>query len=382
MIESQDFIGVLAEQGIDFFCGVPDSLLKDFCAYLADSCTKDRHIITANEGNAVALASGHYLAAGRPGLVYMQNSGLGNAINPLLSLADAGVYGIPVLLLIGWRGEPGTADEPQHATQGRITPDLLQTLGIPYRILSPDPAGMRECIDHACEYMRTHRSPFALVARKNTFCRYVPRAVPGKEHDVPGFTREEALKIIVDQMAPEDVIVSTTGKVSRELFEYRGSLPGKQPGFLPVVGSMGHASSIVLGIALEHENRTVYCIDGDGSVIMHMGTLGIIGHASPKNFVHIVMNNGTHDSVGGQPTVGFFIRLAEIARASGYTHVARAATEGELRNRLESLRNHDGPVFLEVVISTGSREDLGRPDRSLREIKEEFMDFLQRRSSQ
>ena len=381
MIESQDFIGVLAGQGIDFFCGVPDSLLQDFCAYLADSCTKDRYIITANEGNAVALASGHYLATGRPGLVYMQNSGLGNAINPLLSLADAGVYGIPMLLLIGWRGEPGTADEPQHATQGRITLDLLQTLGIPYQILSPDPADMRECIGNACEYMRTHRGPFSLVVRKNTFAHYESRVVPGKEQDVPGFTRERALRIIVDQLDPEDVIVSTTGKVSRELFEYRESLTGRRPGFFPVVGSMGHASSIALGIAFEHKSRTVFCIDGDGSVIMHMGSLGIIGHASPKNFVHIVMNNGAHESVGGQPTVGFFIRLAEIARASGYVHVSRAASEGELRSQLGALRNHDGPVFLEVVISAGSREDLGRPDRSLGEIKEEFMEFLQRRPS-
>ncbi len=379
MIESKDFIGVLAQHGIDFFCGVPDSLLQDFCACLAESCNKDRHIITANEGNAVALASGHYLATGHPGLVYMQNSGLGNAINPLMSLADAGVYGISVLLLIGWRGEPGTADEPQHAAQGRITLDLLQTLGIPYRILSPDPAGMRECIDNACEYMRTHRGPFALVARKNTFTRCVSRTVPDKDRDVPGFTREEAIKIIVDQLGPEDVVVSTTGKASRELYEYAESLPGKRPGFLPVVGSMGHTSSIALGIALEHEDRTVFCIDGDGSVIMHMGSLGIIGHASPKNFVHIVMNNGAHESVGGQPTVGFFIGLADIAKSSGYAHVARAASDGELKCQLETLRNRDGPVFLEIRICTGSRENLGRPDRSPMEIKKEFMDFLQRR---
>jgi phosphonopyruvate decarboxylase len=379
MIESEDFIGVLAQLGIDFFCGVPDSLLQDFCAFLADSCGKNRHIITANEGNAVALASGHYLATGRPGLVYMQNSGLGNAVNPLLSLADAGVYGIPVLLLIGWRGEPGTADEPQHATQGRITLDLLQTLGIPYRILSPDPAGMQKCVDRAGEYMRTNRGPFALVARKNTFCHCVPRAIPDKDRDVPGFTREEAIKIIVDQLGPEDVVVSTTGKASRELFEYAESLAGKRPGFLPVVGSMGHASSIALGIALEHEDRKVFCIDGDGSVIMHMGSLGIIGHASPKNIVHIVMNNGAHESVGGQPTVGFFIGLADIAKASGYAHVARAASEEELKCQLETLRNCDGPLFLEIRICTGSRENLGRPDRSPMEIKKEFMEFLQRR---
>ena len=378
MIESEAFIGVLAQQGIDFFCGVPDSLLQDFCACLADSCRKNRHIITANEGNAVALTSGHYLATGRIGLVYMQNSGLGNAVNPLLSLTDAGVYGIPVLLLIGLRGEPGTVDEPQHAAQGRITLDLLQTLGIPYRILSPDPAGMWECVDRACEYMRTHRGPFALVARKNTFCRCVPRAVPGKDRDVPGFTREEAIKIIVDQLGPEDVVVSTTGKASRELFEYAESHGGKRPGFLPVVGSMGHASSIALGIALEHKDRTVYCIDGDGAVIMHMGALGIIGHASPKNLVHIVLNNGTHDSVGGQPTVGFFIRLADIAMASGYSHVARALSDGELKCQLEALRNLDGPLFIEIRICTGSRENLGRPDRSLMEIKKEFMEFLQR----
>ncbi len=378
MIESEDFISVLAQQGIDFFCGVPDSLLQDFCACLADSCGKNQHIITANEGGAVALASGHYLATGHPGLVYMQNSGLGNAVNPLLSLTDASVYGIPVLLLIGWRGEPGTVDEPQHTVQGRITLDLLQTLGIPYRILSPDPAGMRECVDLACKYMRTHRGPFALVARKDTFCRSVPQTVPGKDRDIPGFTREEAIKIIVDQMDPEDVVISTTGKASRELFEYVESLGGKRPGYLPVVGSMGHASQIALGIAFEHEDRTVFCIDGDGSVIMHMGSLGIIGHVSPKNFVHIVMNNGAHESVGGQPTVGFFIGLADIAKASGYTHVARVASEGELKCQLEALRNLDGPLFLEIRICTGSREDLGRPDRSLIEIKKEFMEFLQR----
>jgi phosphonopyruvate decarboxylase len=369
MTESGEFISALKDQGIDFFCGVPDSLLKDLCAGLAASC-KDRHIITANEGNAVALASGHYLATGRPGLVYMQNSGLGNAINPLLSLADSGVYGIPVLLLIGWRGEPGTPDEPQHAAEGRITPALLEVLKIPFRILPPDPAGMRECVLHAGEYMRAHHSPFALIARKDTFSRSVSRAVPD---EASTFTRENAIQIIAGSRGPDTVIVSTTGKASRELAEFLESCTGERPGFFPVVGSMGHASSIALGIALEKKDRTVFCIDGDGSVIMHMGFLGIIGHLSPKNFVHVVINNGAHESVGGQPTVGFFIRLADIARASGYTCVATAASAEDLTCLLKTLQPCDGPVFLEIRVCACSRDDLKRPDR-LPEIKKRLMD--------
>ena len=368
MIEVKNAYDALVASGIDLFTGVPDSLLKNFCAYVTDTAPRHKHIIAANEGNAVGIAAGHYLATGKPALVYMQNSGLGNTVNPLLSLADEKVYSIPMVLMVGWRGEPGVHDEPQHVKQGEVTTTLLEAMQIPYVILD-DESQIRSQVALAME----RKAPTALVIRKGTFGKYQLQHV--STNDCP-LCREEALKLVVDHLHSDDVIVSTTGKLSRELFEYREALQqGHGHDFL-TVGSMGHSSSIALGIALEKPGRRVFCFDGDGAFIMHTGALGIVASMQPKNFFHILFNNGAHESVGGQPTIGFDIDTTGIAKANGYRHTLTATTKEEMVATLQQLEQLEGPVLLELRVSINSRDDLGRPTTTPIENKEAFMAFL------
>ena len=371
MLDPKQFIDALRERGIDFFTGVPDSLLKAFCACVAAG--PDRHVTAANEGAAVALAAGHYLASGRPGLVYMQNSGEGNAVNPLASLTDPAVYGIPVLLLIGWRGQPGTHDEPQHTKQGKITLPLLEVMGIPYAILAQDATLAAEQVDTALTTMREMRTPYALVVEKGTFS-----AFPGlQDVEVACMTREEAIQAVADALGEKDVIVSTTGMASRELFECReGAGQGHARDFL-CVGSMGHASQIALGISLDQPGRRVWCLDGDGACIMHLGSLATISGAAGPNFVHVLLNNRAHDSVGGQPTAAGHIDFPAVARAVGYPVVLQADSLESLRTVLRSLPAN-GPVFLEIKVRKGHRENLGRPTTTPGQNMSDFMDFLKR----
>lgn len=376
MLNPKEFCNSLKKNEIDFFTGVPDSLLKDFCAYVSDNINPEKNIITANEGGAIALAAGHYLATGNPALVYMQNSGQGNALNPLTSLVDKEIYGIPMLLLIGWRGEPGTKDEPQHIKQGKITLSLLDVIGVQHEILPDNINAAEKSLDHALSFMKQKSSPYAFVVRKGTFENYSS----DKQNNQPGriyeLSREDAIKAVVNSLWPKDIVVSTTGMASRELFEYRESLnQGHEKDFL-TVGSMGHSSQIALGIALSKPNRNVYCIDGDGSLIMHMGSLGIIGQQKPKNFRHIVINNGAHDSVGGQPTAGFDIDIPGIAKSCGYNAVFTAKNKEELSSNLKNLISTEGPSLLEIKVSKGHRKDLGRPTTTPEENKKAFMKFL------
>jgi len=370
MINSQDFYNCLKGKGIDFFSGVPDSLLKDFCAYVTDNTPKEKHIIAANEGNAIALAAGHHLATGKFGLVYMQNSGQGNAVNPLTSLADANVYSIPMLLLIGWRGEPGVNEEPQHKKMGKITLRLLDTLGIPYSTLDDN---FENKITEAIDYIEKNKSPYAIVARKGSFCEYELKNKKEKNYSL---TREEAIKTIVPLLNDNDVIVSTTGMASRELFELREQRKeGHEKDFL-TVGSMGHSSSIALGIALERPERNVYVFDGDGALIMHMGALAIIAQLKPKNFKHIVFNNYAHDSVGGQPTAALNINIPNLAKSNGYKAAFTAKTKAEIKDIMNKLKKIDGPALLEIKVNKGARMDLGRPTTTPMQNKESFMGFL------
>lgn len=371
MIEVKDTYEALIASGVDMFTGVPDSLLKNFCAYITDTAPKKNHIITANEGNAVGIAAGHYLATGHPALVYMQNSGLGNTVNPLLSLADEKVYSIPMVLMIGWRGEPGVHDEPQHVKQGEVTLALLDAMQIPYEILE-DVSQLTAMVALAME----RKAPTALVIRKGTFGPY--KLKNASRNDNP-LSREEALKLVVEHMRHDDVIVSTTGKLSRELFELREARhEGHGHDFL-TVGSMGHSSSIALGIALEKPNRRVFCFDGDGAFIMHTGALGINASMQPKNFFHILFNNGAHESVGGQPTIGYQLDATGIAKASGYSHVLTATTADEMKAALRQLETLQGPVLLELRVAINSRDDLGRPTTTPIENKEAFMSELNER---
>ncbi|RKY30708.1 MAG: phosphonopyruvate decarboxylase [Candidatus Omnitrophota bacterium] len=376
MIESS-FLYQLLKKRIDFYTGVPDSLLKSFCAYIFDNVAKDRHIIAANEGNAIALAAGHYLATGNIALVYMQNSGLGNAINPLISLTDRKVYHIPLLLMIGWRGEPGQPDAPQHITDGKITLDLLKTAGIYFEILPQAAVEARESLKRIFEVIRKNGCPCALIIRKDTFQPYIQK----KRVKAPlaDLSREQAIKIIIDHLNPKDAIVSTAGHISRELFEYNQKLKGKQGRNFLNIGAMGHSSQIALSIALEKPRRQIYCLDGDGAVIMHMGSMATIGAKGTPNFKHVILNNGSHDSVGGQPSVAFSIDFVRIARACGYYFAARANSAKQLKKRIMDFAKARGPALLEVIVKKGSRKDLGRPTLSPLEIKASFIKFLRKR---
>lgn len=373
MIRPEYFCGQLDRHGIDFYVGVPDSLLKSLCAYITDHISSSNNIIAANEGGAIGLAAGHYLATGRIPVVYMQNSGEGNAVNPLMSLIDRDVYNIPVLLIIGWRGEPGVHDEPQHLKQGKVTIPMLETMGIRHEIMSDVETELSSQIERAVAYVKSTGESFAFIVRNGTFCSYQ------LQHDVSdesSLSREDAIRLVAASMDERSVCVSTTGKISRELFEYRESAhEGHGRDFL-TVGSMGHASQIALGIALSDPDRNVYCFDGDGAVIMHMGGLGIIGSLAPRNYYHILFNNGAHDSVGGQPTVGFKIDIPKIASACGYKTVLSVDNAEDLKSVLRNLTANITPVFLEIKVKKGARDNLGRPTTSPVENKQALMKFL------
>lgn len=370
MIDSQQFVYHLQKQGLDFYVGVPDSLLKDFCAYVDDNSQDKRHIITANEGNAVAMAAGYHMATGKSAVVYLQNSGLGNTINPITSIADKEVYQIPMLLIIGWRGEPGIKDEPQHVKQGRITPAQLDLLEIPYKVV--DSGSSPE--DLACwvkENLDITSAPVALLIKKDVFATYKSRSKP---RIISSLQREQALNVLLD-LAKDAAIVSTTGKTSREVFELRRVKQQLQRDFL-TVGGMGHTASIALGVALGKPQTRVVCLDGDGSLLMHLGALPIIGAAKPTNLIHVLLNNGSHESVGGQPTVADRVDFQSLALACGYSAYSVASTVSELTTAWNHLANQSGPSFLEVRILSGSREDLGRPTSSPEQNKQAFMQWL------
>jgi phosphonopyruvate decarboxylase len=372
MLNCAAVYSLIREQSLSFFTGVPDSLLKDFCAYITDHVPEADHVIAANEGNAVALAMGHFLGTGEPGLVYMQNSGTGNAVNPLLSLADPEVYSIPMLLVIGWRGEPGVKDEPQHVKQGRRMTELLDAMEVPWFLLPSTIEEAGTVIAEAGRAMRDRVGPVAILVRAGTFERY-----DLKRDVVTSFSmnREDAVKRIAGRLQGEDVIVATTGKTSRELYEYRQAQGTHGKDFL-TVGGMGHTASIAMGIARVRPERLVVCLDGDGSVIMHMGALGVIANAGLANLLHIVINNGAHDSVGGQPTVGYDIDLPGIAIACGYREAASVSEPRELEEQLDRLRGQKGPVFLEVKVNKGARADLGRPKSTPLANREALMSQL------
>ena len=374
MIRPEFFIEKLKKNGIDCFAGVPDSLLKNICAYITDHSDARHNIITANEGAALGLAAGHYLATGKPACVYMQNSGEGNIINPLASLTDKEVYNIPVLLLIGWRGRPGVHDEPQHVKQGKITTGLLDVMGINYDILSKDEDEAGRQIEKAARALHNN-DVYALVIEKETFQEYKLQNVEVNDLTL---SREEAIQTAASALGPKDIIVSTTGMISRELFEARTAWgQGHERDFL-TVGSMGHASQIALGIAMEKPDRNVWCFDGDGATIMHMGSLAIVASKKPANYIHVVFNNGAHDSVGGQPTVGLKIDLPAVAKAVGYAAAFSVSTKEELKSQLSMLNSQlkTGPVFLEIKVKKGNRKDLGRPTTTPIENKQALMQFL------
>ena len=366
----EDFINIL---GADFYTGVPDSQLKPLCNYLMNTYGIDgqHHIIAANEGNGVALAAGYHLATGRVPVVYMQNSGEGNIINPVASLLSDKVYAIPMIFVIGWRGEPGVKDEPQHVYQGQVTRQLLDVMDIQSYVITEETT-MDELVGAMQGYRDELRKgkDVAFVVAKGALS-YDGEVVYRNGNTMK---REDIIRQIV-AAAGDDFIVCTTGKASRELFEIREARgEGHGHDFL-TVGSMGHSSSIALGLAL-HSQRRIWCIDGDGAALMHMGAMAVIGAQRPRNLTHVLINNGAHETVGGMPTVAGSIDLPDIARACGYSAVYSAKDAAELATALQSASSTAGPVFLEAKSSIGARADLGRPTTSPQENKAAFMERL------
>ncbi len=374
-VRAEALVSAFRARGVSLFTGVPDSLLKSFCGYLTDRCAAE-HVITANEGGAVGLAAGHYLATGRAAVVYLQNSGQGNAVNPLLSLADPEVYGVPMVLLVGWRGRPGEHDEPQHIKQGRVMMRLFEAMEIPAQVLPEAEDAAIAMAQAAVEQALVEARPVALAVRRGTFAPYT---LARREVDLGALRREEAIEAIVAHFGarPGTVFISTTGMASRELYEIRARLgQGHGHDFL-TVGSMGQAAMIALGIARVQPARQVVCLDGDGATLMQMGNLAITGCSKAANLVHVVLNNGAHDSVGGQPTVGGAVDLTAIARACGYAAAEpfRGATAEDLAAYLAASEGSAGARsrFLEVRVAKGARADLGRPKASPRENKAALM---------
>jgi len=372
MVSPKDFCELLQEHGLAHYFGVPDSLLKNLCTYIDAKYAADSHLITANEGNAVGLATGHYLGSGSPAVVYMQNSGLGNVVNPLTSLADPAVYSIPMLLVIGWRGEPGIKDEPQHVKQGQVTQDQLAVLDIPFVVIDGD-SDLKCCLPDLLTQMNGQQRPVAILVRKDTFSSLAKAT--SVSADFP-MNREQALQVLLPQIAPSALIVSTTGKTSREVFEFRQAKGQGNTDFL-TVGGMGHTLSIAMGVAKVTSHRTVVALDGDGSMLMHMGSLAIAGNSGLKNLIHVVLNNECHDSVGGQPTVAGKIDIERIALGCGYSGYFACDDEDTLRKQWHNIVENRyllaGPVLLEVKIRKGAREDLGRPTSSPIDNKLAFM---------
>ena len=370
-LDPKVFLDFLLDNDICFFSGVPDSTLKHFCFCIEHNIQPENHVICANEGNAIGIGIGYHLSTGMIPAVYLQNSGLGNIINPLVSIADPEVYSIPMLLIVGWRGMPGTKDEPQHKKQGRITLELLDVLGIYYVVVDEDYSAK---FNKAVDYLKKESKTVALIFPKGVIDKY-QRYEQTEEPDL-NMSREDAIGHVIDSSDDEDIVVSTTGMASRELYEFREKAGmGHERDFL-TVGGMGHASQIALGIALQKGARRTYCLDGDGAFIMHMGASAVNGFSGCSNFIHIVLNNGAHDSVGGQPTLGFKIKMEEIARAAGYRQIACVRTAIELKKSLKKIRDSKGPSFIEILVKKGNRENLGRPTTTPIENKADFMEFL------
>lgn len=370
-MQVQDFYNTLLSNGIDYFCGVPDSLLKSFCAYISDNT--ENHTITANEGNAIGLAAGHYLATGRPACVYMQNSGIGNCVNPLLSLTDEDVYNIPLLMIIGWRGEPGKKDEPQHIKQGKVTSKLLDAMGIEYKILPENFSDAKIIINETCKYMKETQKPYAFIIKKGLFEEY---KLINKKINPYNLVREKAIEEVIKYLNYKDVIISTTGHISREVYEIRERLGQSHKQDFLTVGSMGHSSSIALGVALSKPDRNIYCFDGDGALLMHLGALVINASKKLQNFKHIVFNNEAHDSVGAQPTAADTANLPQLAIDAGYKNAYSVKTLEELDNILPKFISDKESSFLEIKVKCGARPDLGRPKESPTENKKLFMENL------
>jgi len=371
MIENKDFVKTLIKNKINFFTGVPDSLFKNLCLHL-DSKYRNDNFITANEGSSIGIGIGYNLSTKKIPLVYLQNSGLGNIINPILSMADKKVYGIPMFLLIGWRGEifknKQIKDEPQHKKQGEITESLLKVLGIKYKILNSN-SDYKKYIKELSSYSINNSKPVALLVRKNVF--NISKIYKNKEKIF--LKREDALKTVIDSIPRSSIKISTTGMLSRELNEINQKIENLRYTFM-CVGGMGHAISIASGIAIKKKKKKIYCLDGDGSFLMHLGSSST--SAKLKNIVHIVFNNRSHDSVGGHQTVAPDLKLSNIAKSLGYKNAYTIKSKYSIKKILNKYTKIDQNLFLEIICSKGNRSNLSRPMGKLPDFKKKFINSI------
>jgi phosphonopyruvate decarboxylase len=377
MIDIALFSENLRNKGIEFITGVPDTLLNDFCLYIENYWPKNKHIISANEGNSIGLASGYYLSTSTIPLVYMQNSGIGNIVNPILSLAHNQVYSIPMVLLIGWRGEPNTKDHAQHNKQGEITPALLESMDIQFKVVPNNTEEAIEAFNWAKDISEKTNNPVALLATKGVFEKGEKAGFNNEKEDL--LSREEAINCILDLVPKNSIVVASTGRATRELFELRNIRKETHQYDFLNVGAMGHTSSIAFGISIAADKKVV-CFEGDSSAIMHLGSFTTIGLVKPKNFLHIVLNNGVHESVGGQKSAGFNANLTEIAKNAGYLTVGKSVkTINEINDAITTLKIYDGPTFIEIIIRKGIRKDMPPLKFNLMDSKNEFMNCIKRK---
>ena len=372
MIKASQLINLLTKEELNFITGIPCSILKDFLSGLSEKKGQIEHIIATSEEEAMSIGVGYYLATAKIPIVYMQNSGLARSVDVLTSLANKEVYNVPILLLISWRGDPSKKDEPQHLKMGKITPKILKTLNIPYTVLSDSKPKIVKEIKVAKKYLENNSLPYAIIIKKGL----IKPDQTKKQKDVYLLSREETIKIIINNLKNDEVIISTTGKTSRELFEYRETKKQSHKTDFYTVGSMGCSAAIALGIALGKPKKKIFVFDGDGSVLMQMGSLATIGHYLPKNFYHIIFDNNTYDSTGGQKTVSDTVNFNKIAFACGYKNVKTVFTQKKLVNIIQNLKMSSGPKMLVIKIKNGSRKDLGRPTITPSENKKLLMNFL------
>ena len=371
MINCNDLANVFKKNDLTFFTGIPDSTFKDWIGFLSDE-NDLTNIVACNECEAVAISAGYHLATGKIGVVYMQNAGLGKTVNPITSLTSKEIYAIPILLMIGWRGQPGEKDEPQHKMMGRITLQLLNILEIPYRILSYNIEEAEKIIMEMKKITQEEKSPVAIIIKENTFERYISKNISEEKYEM---NREDAIKTIIDNIDSRNIIISTTGKTSRELFEQR-IIRGEISRDFLTVGSMGCSASIAAEIALQKPRKKIYCFDGDGAVLMQMGALSTIGTYKPKNFTHVIFDNESYDSTGGQPTNSPNVNFEQVARACGYNQVKTVETKEDLINSVKKMKSLMGPNMVIVKVKKGARKNLGRPTSTPIENKESFVRFL------
>jgi len=374
MISCEEFFKILNEHNLTFFTGIPDSTFKDLMKFLTDNqCENFENVIACNECEAIAIAAGYYLATNKIGVVYMQNSGFGKTINPLTSLCDPEIYSIPILLMIGWRGEPNKKDAPQHKKMGKITLPLLETLQIPYAILEPNAQKIEKEFNKALQYFDKKKGPFALIFRRNFFQNYEMKRVISNKYSL---TTKEVIHLILNSLSKDEIIISNTGYISRLLFEYRESNEKDHYKSFYNIGSMGCASSIGFSIALQKPQKRIIVFDGDGAAIMQMGAFSTIGKYSPTNFVHIIIDNEAHESTGSQPTNSSIIKFEDLAIASNYRWSIKIETKEQLLDSLDNIKNRDGPILILIKTKLHSALNLKRPDKLPKEYKEEFMKYL------